>query len=235
MSTRKRELVLLQETDENACVGNAINKALYNRKISQTDFAKKIFASNKSVHEWTKGKKLPMSDKWPDIKELLGVDICEEILQFRRRKQRMNNKTGYPDIYSVNCITEAKAVTETICANCGIDRYHIAVVESCKWLLMAVMGLTYSKYFTMGYGEPDWFMFRDSLESYLSFDGDIEAEFEELSLNLIEDDEIYEDSNKEFLEDTLHYWHLFNRAVKRKESCVYDELVVAISKIVDSM
>ena len=68
MSTRKRELVLLQETDENACVGNAINKALYNRKISQTDFAKKIFASNKSVHEWTKGKKLQMSDNWPDIK-----------------------------------------------------------------------------------------------------------------------------------------------------------------------
>lgn len=240
------KLVLLPENDESACIANAIRKALFIRDISQTKFAAMVYASNKSVNEWANGKKWPTTDKWPDIKEILGVDITDVILRFRRRK-KMSDPI-YPNMQDINSIKEAKAVADIIVRKCEIDRYHISVVDSCKWLLIAAMGLTYSKTFNFGYDEPDWYMFRDSLESYINSDGEIENEFDELSSNVIlKEEEFYEkvneyfaDSNdkvdnvKEYFEDTLHYWKLFNRVLKRNGT-VYHEMLVAIAKIVDNM
>lgn len=137
-------LKLIPETSENACVGNAILKALFYRNMTQTKFADMIGTTKKSVNEWVKGIALPMSDKWPDIKAHLGVDICELILNYRRTKKLSRNGC-YPYIHEVNCTSEAEKITELICTKCGIDKYSSAVFDSCRWLLTAIMGLTYGK------------------------------------------------------------------------------------------
>lgn len=225
---KKRNLKMKPETNENIFIGNRIKKEIYRRGYTQEGFANLIGTTKVSVSEWANGVKLPQCDKWPDIKIYLGIDIISLMICYRKKVIFM-----FKRFYETSNIEEAKKMASLLVSNADISNDN-EIVDSVSWLLTAIIGLNYGKLIMEGYEEPDWYSVRESLESYLNEDNNIVEEFSELSEYLDSDNFEEYEAYREYFEDSLYYWRLFSRAV-RKGSTVHDRVLVALSKVVDTM
>lgn len=223
-----------------------IKKALEEKDMTQKDLAKKLFVSPQAVSKWITGESRPSQDNVERIFEILGVNLTKEMVVRRHINKKCMRETKIQDL---NNFEKAKKEAVSILDEVGFaSKYSHSVYVLCDWLLCSVIGLVYHKFInnhdkniSFEYGDI-YFKLEDYIKDGISFDkpglyqNDLEHDFYLMGMDLFESFGEYKLPNHEYGEEVMSCWERFKTAVvKDNSSPVYNELLVAISELIDSV
>lgn len=230
---------------EDAAMEELIKKALEEKKMTQKELAEKLYVTPQAVSKWLTGESRPSQDNVERIYEILGIDLTKEVVAKRHLNKKCMKETNIEDL---NTFEKAKKEAISILDELGFaSKYSHSVYTLCNWLLCSVIGLVYHKYInnhdkevTFDYGDI-YFELEDYIKREVSYDkpglyeNDLEYDFYIMGMDLFEsfgDDKLL---NLDYGHEVMSCWERFKTAViKDNSSPVYNELLVAISELIDS-
>jgi len=233
------------EARKDAVMEKLIKKALEEKKMTQKELAEKLYVTPQAVSKWLNGESRPSQDNVERIYEILGIDLTKEVVARRHfNKESMKHS----EIKDLDSFEKAKKEAVSILDELGFaSKYSHSVYMLCNWLLSAVVGLVYHKYINnhdkeVTYDYDDiYFELEDYIKDEVSYEkpglysNDLEYDFYIMGMDLFEsfgDDKLL---NHDYGKEAMDSWYRFKSAViKDNSSPIYNELLVAISEIIDS-
>ena len=223
-----------------------IKKALEEKNMTQKELAEKLFVSPQAVSKWITGESRPSQDNVERIFEILGVDLTKEMVVRGHINKKCMRETKIQDLDNFE---KAKKEAVSILDEVGFaSKYSHSVYVLCDWLLCSVIGLVYHKFINnhdknISFEYSDiYFKLEDYVKDEISFDkpglyqNDLEHDFYLMGMDLFESFGEYKLPNHEYGEEVMSCWERFKTAVvKDNSSPVYNELLVAISELIDSV
>ena len=222
-----------------------LKKALEEKKMTQKELAEKLHVTPQAVSKWLNGESRPSQDNVALIYEILGVDLTKEMVARRHLNKKCMKETNIKDL---DTFEKANKEAISILDELGFTtKYSHSVYMLCNWLLCSVIGLAYHKFInnhkkdiTVEYSDI-FFELEDYIKEDVLFkktdlyENDLEYSIYLMGMDLFESFGEYKLPNHDYGEEVMSCWNRFKTAViKDNSSPIYNELLVAISELIDS-
>ena len=226
-------------------IGDILKDALESNGMLQKELAEKLYVSPQAVSAWARNEKRPSKDNIKGIYQILGIDLTREMVKIEESERTalvMNKRLEDYDNYE-----KAKSESEFILNDIGArEKYSYPVYKLLKWLISAVIGLTYHQ---MLHENNDTIKYNDikgNLGSYLNaelphiekdlYENELEYYFYLMGMDLFESFDEYKIDNHEYCSLAMSDWYRFkNTIIKNNASSLYCELRIAIAEIVENI
>lgn len=222
-----------------------IKKALERAGMTQADLAKAIHVTPQSVSKWVRGDSRPTQDNVVMIREILGINLTEEMVK-ESRKGKTAMKKEHCELKDLNTIEKAKDEAKLILEEAGIAvnyPHHIYILV--EWLVTATIGLTYHKMLNHKdtYDEFDFGCVYCELESFFSEEtrhkgcqNELAYSFYFMGMDLFESFGEYRLENHEYCREAMSLWYDLQHAFGEKwNSPLLPEFKVALIEVLSNL
>lgn len=222
----------------------AIKYVLEETGMSQKELAEKLYVTPQAVSKWIHGESIPSGDNIKRICELTGINVVEKATLNRQKKEMlktMKDKT----LTEIDDYTKAGKEAEELLVSADIrGNYSYAVYKLCSWLLPAVIGLTYHQMRMHKSEEIEYGCIFSNLLDYFDdnldvkmdglYENYLEYSFYIMGMDLFELFDVYNNPDVVYCDAAMADWCRFQKAlIKDNSSPVYNELLVAITEIIE--
>ena len=217
--------------------GEIIQKELNRAHISQKELAHKIFVSPQAVSKWINNQSQPTFDNIKAMCEVFNTDLSAKLIASERRN-RIKMKE-HMLLKELNSFEQANKETELILDETEIrEHYPYSIYILLKWLISAVIGLTYHQFLKQNVKELVYEDIFFNLNNYFEkciipnkFGNQLEYDFYLMGADLFESFEKSQKSNYEYCSAALDTWHRFKKAFSLNKEA---DLKLALIEIISS-